>query len=236
MRVIVLALVVAAGVMGCAEDVDSTDVRTSGVYADFEALATGNGSTEVSAELRVGGARSNTYMRLVGDDTLTASSAGVAKELGTRSFGDRWWYEVDFDGEEDATFAIRFDRGDEDEGAPNSEARLPPPFVLSGFASGGDISRASGVTFTWEAAETKDFEVRWRVNGDCLLPDSGTISGDGELFLGDRKFTLREDADDTCDGEIHIERVREGSVDPAFGEGGEFEAIQRRTVTFRSVP
>src|SRR5512136_236062 len=61
--------------VACGEKVDSTDVRTTGIYAEMGALAEGNGQTMATVDLRVGGAGSNTHLNLKGNDELVASAA-----------------------------------------------------------------------------------------------------------------------------------------------------------------
>jgi hypothetical protein len=66
---------------GCRQEVESTDVRTSGVYPVIDVLAEGTGSSRVQVKLKVGGPVSNTFLELTGDDRLTATGGGVTRDL-----------------------------------------------------------------------------------------------------------------------------------------------------------
>ena len=65
-----LLLEVAWGTAGC-QKVNSTDVRTSGVYAEFSVTEHSATEATVDATLQVGGELSNTYLNLTGQDRLT---------------------------------------------------------------------------------------------------------------------------------------------------------------------
>ena len=54
------------------ESIESSDIRTSGIYANFEAKSNGEGTTLLTANLTVG-QNSNTYLDLVEGDILQAS-------------------------------------------------------------------------------------------------------------------------------------------------------------------
>jgi hypothetical protein len=51
---------------------------------------------------------------------------------------------------------------------------------------------------------------------------------------------FEDDADQTCDVTFTLDRSRSGTVDSNFNDDsdgpGEFDAIQRREITFRSAP
>ena len=81
MKTLFYALIALMGPLstGCAS-IESSDIKTSGIYADFEAKSSGEGSTLLSASLKVG-ENSNTYLDLVEGDTLTASFDEETKRL-----------------------------------------------------------------------------------------------------------------------------------------------------------
>jgi len=225
--------VFAVGLAACTEDVDSTDVRTSGVYADMEVLATGNGQSEVTVGLKVGGTNSNTFLELDGEDELVASADGQNRNLTERGN----YYEATFDTDAGGTeFKVAFNRGPEDTDAPDSHVTLPAPFELAGLDQGQTVSRADGFTLTWETSPDDD-DMRWELDGDCLFHESDGISDTGTVTISASDFDPHSgDEDTTCNARICVERSRRGSVDSAFGEGGVIEAIQRRCVSFESAP
>ena len=136
------------------ETVESTDIRTSGIYPEFTVTAEGDGNSTVSATLKVGGNDSNTTLDLTAPDELVCTVDGTDKVL--KKSGSS--YKVTFDTDEGGTeFVIAFDRGDADENAPNSHVLLPEPFELDGVDSTTEISRADGkLDVTWDASDDDD--------------------------------------------------------------------------------
>src|SRR3569832_2813747 len=70
----------------CTESVESTDVRTTGVYPEFQIVADGSGTTNASARLKVGGNDSNTFLDLQGSDVLEVSAKRQTQRM--KSYGD----------------------------------------------------------------------------------------------------------------------------------------------------
>jgi hypothetical protein len=226
------------------EDVESTDIRTSGIYPEFTVLATGNGKSQVSVKLKTGGNDSNTYLDLTGPDELVCTAADTEKTLTQ----DGTAYKATFSTDEGGTvFTFSLNRGDEDENAPDSHVTLPDPYVVDGVDSTTEISRADGtLEVTWDASDADDTHT-WTVTGeDCLFQTDGNASTDGKLTLRGDDFNATPSAEDpeateaesTCEATLCIDRKLTGSLDPAFAEeeGGEIRAIQRRCVTFISTP
>lgn len=233
-----LGMLVAAA--GCTEKVDSTDVRTHGVYADLEAVSNGT-STSVSARLKVGGDDSNTFLELKGDDELRASVGDASSK---RLTGSNEVYRATFsEATGGAQVKISFMRGPDNDDAPNSRATLPEPFELEGITAGEELSREEDIVITWDAADDGDV-LEWELDGsdaanNCVDWIYGTIRTDaGMLVIPAEDFepNFSDDEDETCEATFTMDRVRNGSVDSAFGEGGEFQAIQRRRVTFIATP
>src|SRR5262245_21418092 len=121
-------LPVALMALACTESVESTDIRTSGIYPEIEVVSTNGTSSKVTVWLKVGGDDSNTYLELEGDDTLEATVDGETKTLD--GSGDS--YSATFNtAEEGAEFTIAFLRGDEDDSAPESVVTMPAPFDMA---------------------------------------------------------------------------------------------------------
>jgi hypothetical protein len=233
MRSFHIVLITALMLPACAEDVDSTDVRTSGVYAEIDVLAAGNGKSEVTTDLRVGGSDSNTHLKIKGEDELVATGDGVAKTMSLSGF----LYKASFDVEaEDTEFVVAFMRGPDDDDAPNSNATLPAPFVLAGVESGAQVARAAGFQLTWTAATVGD-GMSWQLDGDCLFPQTGSMSDTGQLRVDPSDFKVHSgEEQNTCNASICVSRSRNGQLDPAYGEGGVIKAAQRRCIAFVSTP
>lgn len=239
----------ALGFLGCNnEKVESEDIRTSGIYAVFGVLATGNGKATASAELRVGG-DSGTIVELTGEDKLTCTATAPEADPNAKTLAkDGNAYQATFSGEAgDTEFLFALSRGDEDEGAPNSSVTMPDPFAIAGVTATEAVSRATALTVTWDASATKD-STKWTLNGSCLFETHGSVADDGSLTLeGDdynptpsAEDAVKDEKDDSenCTATLCIEKKRKGSLDPAFAEeeGGEIYAVQRRCVKFVSTP
>lgn len=218
--------------LACTETVESSDVRTSGVFPEFRAVADGTGSTQVSARLKVGGNDSNTYLELQDGDRIEVSANGETRTLNetdTHSYTAR--FDVDASGTE---FVFAFLRSEQDESAPRSIVTLPEPFSLQMTAS--EVSRASGqVGFSWDPPASGS--LHWDLAGDCVWADQGDTADDGSHSLGaDDVRSPTTDADKTCDVQLTVQRGLGGSIDPAFTEGGENRAYQERVQSFTSTP
>jgi hypothetical protein len=222
----------AAATFGCSEeDVDSSAIRTDGIYASFELVADGN-DTEVTADLRVGG-DGGTVIDLSGDDELVVTSGTESRTMSGRD-GD---YRVTMSGSDDGQeFVIAFNRGPDDDGAPDTTATLPDGFAIGGISSGDEISRADSVTVTWDPSGTGD-DMFWSLDGDCLWEEDGAMGDSGSMDLTASIYDVQMDEEDTtCSATLTIERRRNGSLDSRYGEGGGVVAIQRRSVSFMSAP
>jgi hypothetical protein len=222
---------VGALAFACTEDVDSNDVRTSGLYADMEVLATGNGDTTVSVALKPGGSRSNTYLVMEGEDELVASVDDEDRKLGKHGN----YYETTFGTDAGETeFVVEFRRGPDDVDALDSHATLPEPFEIDDVP--GSVSRADLLEVTWTPSGTDD-DMTWELDGDCLFPNGDDMSDTGTLSLSAGDYDVHSGSEEeTCDATLCLERTRDGRVDAEFGEGGVFRAIQRRCVEFSSTP
>src|SRR5215510_5589701 len=82
----------------CKETVDSSDVRTSGVYPEIEVTANGSGDSTVRVELKVGGSNSNTYLELRGDDELEVTVGDTTKSMKESGNGYVATFDVDDEG------------------------------------------------------------------------------------------------------------------------------------------
>ncbi|MDQ2647067.1 MAG: hypothetical protein M3020_24900 [Myxococcota bacterium] len=218
--------------LGCKESVESTDIRTTGIYPEITVEAEGNGSSTVTVKLKVGGSNSNTFLDLTGGDTLEATVEGETKTL--RETSDEVYsasFPVDAEGTE---FLIAFLRTEEDESAPASVVELPAPFELE--VAPREASRATDdVQLSWDPPGSGDLD--WDMSGECIrrqfdeLPDDGT-----HVITADSIETSELDKDDSCTVTVQLERSQRGGIDEAFTEGGRIVAIQRRRGSFTSTP
>lgn len=215
---------------GCAkQEVESTDIRTSGVYPVVDVSADASGSTRVQVKLKVGGPAANTYLDLTGPDHLTATMDGVTRPLDSSGSVS---YATTFQTNAPGPVVISFMRGAADTSAPNTTVNMPEPFSLTLAAT--ELSRAAGsLEVTWSPAGPANLESS--LAGPCVGIISETIPDDGTATIsGDQLHA--QNATDACTVTLTLARVQSGQVDPAFTEGGDVKARQVRSASFTSTP
>ena len=218
--------------LGCTQSVESTDIRTTGIYPEITVTATGSGTSKVEVQLKVGGSSSNTYLDLTGEDQLTATVAGTSKVLddtGSHTYSAS--FPVDEEGTE---FVVSFLRGMIDDSAPVSSVGLPAPFDFG--VSPTEASRATeAIDLTWDPPASGN--VRWNLDGDCVQHASGSTPDDGVQALPEGSIdTFSSDRDKSCTVDIELTRSAGGNINPAFTEGGSIVARQVRTASLTSNP
>jgi hypothetical protein len=230
MRTIIAAVSLLA--FGCTESVESNDVRTSGIYPEIAVTATGSGSSTVRVRLKVGGSNSNTFLDLTGDDKLTATVGDDTKVLD--GSGDT--YTATFPTDAEGTkFTIAFARGTGDDDAPASTVTMPAPFdLMLGATTAG--RGADDLEVTWDPP-VSGAQASWKLSGECIKLDSGSTPDDGAYTLEAGTIeTFESDMDKSCTATFEMTRSRNGSVDPAFTEGGSVVARHARSQGFTSTP
>ncbi len=219
----------------------ASDFSTSEMVADMSAVATGNGSTTVSATLREEGTLL-TFIQLTADDELIASSGSETKAMDETSLLGLVSYNASFNKDvEGAVFNVKLTRT-LDGGAPNSSATLPKPFSLNPLDE-GEYSRAEPISVSWATAASSD-TMTLQVTGECIDTVTGDLASNATGYVVEanaiRKRTPSSSEEDdqvpdTCDATITVTRRRPGSVDPAF-HSGSFVASQVRSVRFVTKP
>jgi len=218
---------------GCKQEVESTDIRTTGVYPVIDVTAEGSGTSRVLVKLKVGGINSNTYLELIGPDRLTATGGGATKELDSSGSVS---YAATFATEAAGPFVVSFIRGPEDDNAPNSTVDLPEPFILT-LRSASELSRATGdLAFTWTPDPSAGV-IDSSLYGNCIDTLIETIPDDGTATISRDRIHARDGATtDSCSVTLTLARTDVGQVDPAFTEGGRVTATQIRAALFTSTP
>jgi hypothetical protein len=230
MKVGVVALVVSTGLAaGCKQEVESTDIRTTGVYPVVDVTADGSGTTRVLVKLKVGGPASNTFLELTGPDRLTATAGGTTKDMDSSGSVS---YAATFPSDAAGPIVIAFLRGSADISAPNTTVNLPAPFTLTLGAT--EVSRATGsLPVTWTPPGSANLDTS--LTGSCIDIVLETIPDDGsETISGDRLHA--HDSVDACTVTLSMSRNQSGQVDPAFTEGGSVTAHQTRAASFTTMP
>lgn len=238
-------LLFATTTIGCAEKMDSSDVRTSGIRAVFEVTAYGgdsNDSTLARAELWGG----SDPLRLTGEDYLEVTEVGGETKRMTRTNTDDWTASFDTKAA-DTEFVFSFMRGPDDTDAPDSHVSLPPPFVVKGIENHGEvqdngqvrISRGMDVVLTWDESPTDDTINYGIGNGsDCLWFEnkSTNTKNNGSITIPASTFRAKAgQEDETCGAALYVELERVGERDPAY-KSGTVRGRQRYWINFVSVP
>jgi hypothetical protein len=224
-------------VAGCSQ-VDSDAVRTSGIYADLSIEADGSGGSLTRASLKVGGNNSNTFINLSSGDSLVTRVGSTSYPMVRQeALGVVWYQAVPPVDTANTAFRVSFLRND-DVSAPNSDVTLPAPFTITAPAPGSVFSRTSqAVVITWSGSGAAD-PLTWQVTGDCIVSQYGNqVSDVGTLTIPAGAIQPRANQGATnCTAQIRFHRTRAGSVDPAYGEGGELHARQTRFISILSTP
>lgn len=215
--------------------IDSSDIKTSGIYADFEAKSNGEGTTLVSANLKVG-QNSNTYLDLVEGDTLQVSFQEETATMERKNLGSMIWYESRFPTDElDSSFTLNFQR-ENDDSAPDSNVSLPAPFEITVPSQGDSFSMsADKIDIAWNNSGSDD-EMKIMISGDCFYGQNITIENDPGVYIIDNAILEPIDETNNCSGKLTLMRKRFGSIDDNFGEGGEFTGLQVRHITINLTP
>jgi hypothetical protein len=221
---------------GCTR-VDSSDILTSGIYADLTASTSGDGSTDVSATLYLGNPVNLNFVELTGNDELVASQTGGPSKVMTETsilniVSHHASFPTDAEGEE---FNIDLQRS-VDNGAPSSLAVLPAKFTLTGPTAA--TSRTAAIALSWTPANSGD-QMSWQATGSCIDLATGQISGDTGSFSMPANTLQKQQGmgvADNCTVTIAVRRSRDGDLDHAYGKGGTIRGVQARTVTVMSTP
>ena len=231
-------VLVSVSTIACSE-VKSSAVTTEGIYIDYAVVTEGAGSgSEANTTLRVGGVTSTTFVDLEAGDQLVVSVNEESQVLSQSSLGVIHSYDAAFTADvEGDEFLLSFDRADV-EGAPETIAVLPAPFVLTEPVVDAVVSRsdeAGELVVAWD--NQGDDRMSIVVEGDCFVSYLATDQSDSGTHIIPLSYFKDNEYDPTtsCAATVVVERQRAGSVDPAFA-GGQARGIQKRSVNIRLDP
>jgi len=232
---IAIFIAAAATAGGCGRGAESSaDIPLSDIYADFEVRANGTSSSMAQASLRID---SNTYLELTGSDRLVASAAQFEFEMSQNEFLGIVTYNATFEISDEGTiYTIAFERSSGPQ-ATDSWAELPPPFELDAPLSVETFSRSDDdIELRYSPSGSPDL-MRWTVTGGCVeYEESALEEDDGSLVIEAGTLTPVGDVGEGCTATLRAERVRVGTIDQRFGDGGIIWAIQVRAVDIELTP
>jgi hypothetical protein len=209
-------------------------VTTANLRADVEVLSTGVGGSTVSTWLlshRDGDPPLNfETIRLVDQDVLSATSNNHSVVMDQSNLVVEYRYDAAFEtADAGERFEVSLDRV-ADDSAPRSSVTLPEPFTLTMPAT---ASRNAPVTITWSPSGSADpisIDVSGCASAQLLeIADTGTATLPAGSLVANPPTA-------TCDLAVEVSRKRNGSLDPAYGQGGSIVATQQRTTTLTSTP
>jgi len=220
-------------VSGLAACSDSTggSTPTSELTPHFSVSAAPNSITFVFGRLQAEGFAS---VRLPDDDALIATAAGQVKQM-------RWTIDpvgggqyasslTQLDG--GTVITISLSRGNDGD-APNSQATMPEPLEVTAPVAGQSVTAGDALLVTWAPSGTPDeMQVVMRTV-QCTRPGAGNTTT-STLVDDPGSATLQVDpsllpplaSGEQCEVDVQVQRVSEGTVDPAYAAGGTFQARQ----------
>lgn len=223
------------------ETIDSENIKTKGIYAEFEVKTDGTTKTEVSAILLAGGISSTSFVELSVGDELIATIEDESKELEVKSsFFDETTYSQTFsETTEDTLVTISFNRN-QFESAPDSTVTIPSGFTITAPEEESTFNVSDGITFEWDNSGKEDY-MELYFTGDCL--DGGFFTLSQSIEKDEGNYTLESNffkdvAESTCIVTAELKRMRLGFIDEVFenGEGGEIKAYFYQKIDFRVKP
>lgn len=221
---------------GCTE-VDSTNLKTSGINAYLWATADGTGNTEARVELEVAGS-TLTFVTLKDGDSITATAGGQTKTLGESDLLGVVEYGAVFSGLDapGTSYAFALHRAN-DTSATNNSVTIPAPFSITAPTNTPTYSRANdAITVTYDNAGTGDV-MSYSLDGSCIDKVDLQVTGDSGSFVIPKASIpkLPNASVDTCPVRLTVRRSHAGTLDSAFAGGSAF-GVQARSVQFNSTP
>lgn len=208
--------------------VGSSEIETSAINADLSVSYDGGQVSTANALLRVGGDTSTTFVELQEPDSIAVTSPSGTTTMSAIQIGELWTYVATTgDTQEDDAFTFSLDRP-EGTSAPDSTVSLPGAFTMVATAT---LSRATEpLVVSWEPAGAPD-PVRINLHSACVTDPVIVLYDDpGTYTFEPGSYTMHDEvAGEPCDVTVEVHRVRDGSLDPAFGSGAAY-AEQVRTV------
>jgi len=232
---------------GCSK-VDSEHVSTSGMSAEIDVTGRSDGTTEVETRIKTGsGVPFQPDVELTGGDYLQVSAGGQTQRMTAITYvfsGVYYVADLDFN-DTNTEFVVGLIRPS-NTNAPNSRVTAPSRFVIEAPLTTDAFRRGENIALVWSPAEplaTMDLETAL----DCenaagerettrrfftSIADSGRhVQAVNELLA-----QISRIAPTRCTATATLNRSREGTLDPAFGEGGRIRAHQEVEVTFAVIP
>jgi len=231
-----MSIITACTVSGCAEDIQSDNVKTSGIYAEIDIDGHPQSHTaSVLVTLQAGG-NDGSYLNMKGtEDQLQVIANGESKVMSQSGSNGFINYHSSFKNIEGGTqFTVSFLRnGFQD--AVDSVVLLPAPIELNySIDSASTVqSRAEDFTITWDPASVSG---ELMIEGKCIRTFKKTVANGSITIEANRLKHNTVSNQKICEATIELRSENIGKLDPTFGEGGHIRASQTARIRFLSGP
>jgi len=243
-RAVLIIGIIASVLSACAE-VESEDLRTSGIYAEMHVTAEDD-SAFVQARLRTGRALDADSVLLSPGDQLSAAVSGVSIPLLKSDSGGYTGLLDNVAGGSEIN--IKFSRLDAVD-ASNSRVTLPKAFELTAPALAETFKSGETITAAWSPNDPAN-TVLVNYSIDCTASDNNGIPYGKEYSVADTG-THTASIDEilnvlgtqdklvsgiSCPLEIKVERINYGTLDNAFTKGGSILATREQSRLVNVIP
>ncbi len=223
-------VMLAAGVAACSDGTGGS-TPTSQLVPDFSVSAAPNTITFVIGQFS---ADQFASVRLPDSDVLSVSAAGQEKPMrwSLSPLGSGYYAASLTQLDPGTTITIALRRSDGGN-APSSQVTMPEPLVLTAPQDGIIATAGNNLEVTWAPSGTADqMQVILRSIA-CTRPGAGTVQT--ATVVGDPgTATVLIEPDllpplnpgEQCDVGVQVQRLRLGTVDPAYAAGGVMQAKQ----------
>ncbi|MBF0278772.1 MAG: hypothetical protein HQM13_13310 [SAR324 cluster bacterium] len=227
-------------VIGCTAT-ESENVNTAAIFAKMTVEAFG-GNSKVSTELRVGGF-SGTYLDLTSSDILTVTANGQTQSFSRNedSLGEINYistFNFDHAGTE---FVIALERKGDAE-TLYSNVSLPETFEITHPLKNAVYRDDENLNLYWEPAGS-GLEINIILQTECEQGGNRQSAHYERITTDQGHFTipLSEASGElslagTCRTILKVSRLKKGSLDPNYGEGGSIVAKQTQSVNINILP
>lgn len=223
-------VMLAAGVAACSDGTGGS-TPTSGLVPDFSISAAPNTITFVIGQFA---ADQFTSVRLPDGDALSVSAAGQDKPMrwSLSPLGSGYYAASLTELDPGTTITIALTRADGGN-APNSNVTMPTPLVVTEPEAGLIEIAGNNLEVSWSPSGTADQMKVVLRSVVCTRPGAGavqTVSVVGDpgtaTVLIDPGLLPPLNPGEQCEVGVQVQRVRMGTVDPAFAAGGVIQARQ----------
>jgi hypothetical protein len=226
--------------LGPAPEITSASLDVSQMSASLSAQSDGNTITVYGALLH----DLNQFVRLDSGDYFTATIADETIVLGLDPNQTAAHYQATFPAQTgDTNVVIAFVRRSGKKDAPTSAVVVPAAFKVTSIPP---VAFRPGDGLKISIAPLSPVEGRYvevAIEGPCLVQDKNifpvtlTETGEGSIDTSNIVFDTTNQQATGCDVDVHVRRLVQGQIDPAFRSGlTDFEGLQVRTFSTAIIP